>query len=91
MKQKVYTVVKYEIINGADAMQVIVTTLDKEIAVKHFIDAVKKDKKKNPLWSKTNPENNKIYDDFDDCYCVWDMQNYAENHTIIILDERDLK
>ena len=86
---KIYTVVKVEVKDGCDAINLLITTTDKEKAKKRFKREVTLDKKTNPYWQNGNRE---LFDDMDDeYYCVYDINDYGLNHTLILLKETILK
>ena len=85
---KIYIVVKVEVKDGCDAINLLITTNDKEKAQKRFKREVSLDKKTNSYWQNGNRE---LFDDMDDEYCVYDENDYGLNHTLILLKETILK
>lgn len=84
MAKKVYTLVKYEVKDGADALNVLMTTTDRQKALKKYQRTVAADKKTNPFWKKF--KDRKLFTDLDDYYCVWDIEGSRMwNQTIIVI------
>lgn len=81
---KIYTVVKVEVKDGSDTINLLITTTDKGKAQKRFKREVTLEKT-NPYWQNGNRE---LFDDIDDeYYCVYDIND----HTLILLKETILK
>ena len=89
MAKKVYTIVKYEVKDGCDALNVLMTTTDKKKAQKKFQREVAADKKSNPFWKKFKDRN--LFDDLDGYYLVYDLDgNRMMNQTIIVIRRNNL-
>ena len=84
MARKVYTLVKYEVKDGCDALNVLMVSTDKQKALKKFQKEVAADKKVNPFWKKFKDRN--LFDDVDGYYCVYDIEgSRLWNQTIIVI------
>jgi len=84
MARKVYTLVKYEVKDGCDALNVLMATTDKQKALKKFRREVAADKKANPFWKKFKDKN--LFDDVEGYYCVYDIEgSRLLNQTIIVI------
>jgi hypothetical protein len=89
MAKKVYTLVKYEVKNGCDALNVLMVSTDKKKILKKYQREVAADKKVNPFWKKF--KDRKLFNDFDDYYCVWDVEGSRMwNQTIIVIQCNNL-
>lgn len=89
MAKKVYTIVKYEVKDGCDALNVLMTTTDKKKAQKKFQREVAADKKSNPFWKKFKDRN--LFTDLDGYYLVYDLDgNRMMNQTIIVIQSTNL-
>ena len=91
MKQKIYSVIKVEVKNGGDALNVLLTTTDKEKAQRKFKQEVAADKKTNPFF-KGNKDFDPMEDDDVYCVSVWDegRNNYLVDYTLILIKETEL-
>ena len=83
MAKKVYTLVKYEVRKGCDALDVLMVSTDRKKILNKFRREVAKDKKSNPLWEKYKSMN--IFDDEDDYYCVWDFEGHRAMYQTVIV------
>jgi hypothetical protein len=89
MAKKVYTLVKYEVKDGCDALNVLMVSTDKKKILKKYQREVAADKKVNPFWKKF--KDRKLFNDFDDYYCVWDVEGSRMwNQTIIVIQCNNL-
>ena len=88
-RTKVYTVIVEEIKNDDHALNVLMTTTDRDKALRKFKREVNLDKKTNPLW--LNAERRDLFDDEEDYYYVYDYINGCLNgHKLIRVDENIL-
>jgi len=85
---KIYTIIKAEAIEGADAINILITTVDKEKALRKFKREVSLDKKTNPYWQNGNRQ---LFEDTDGYYYVYDINEHMMNYTLIVLKETILK
>jgi hypothetical protein len=85
---KIYTIIKAEAREGADAINILITTTDKEKALRKFKREVSLDKKTNPYWQNGNRQ---LFEDTDGYYYVYDINEHMMNYTLIVLKETILK
>ena len=85
---KIYTIIKAEAKEGADAINILITTVDKEKALRKFKREVSLDKKTNPYWQNGNKQ---LFEDTEGYYYVYDINDHMMNYTLSVLKETILK
>jgi hypothetical protein len=89
MAKKVYTLVKYEVNDGCDALNVLMATTDKQKALKKFQKEVAADKKVNPFWKNCKDRN--LFTDIEGYYLVYDTEGCRMmNQTLIVIQTTNL-
>ena len=86
----VYVIVKVNVFDGDEEVNIIGTYADKEMAQNKFNSEVKKEKDENPDWC----EESAAFDDFidtDNEFCCWEDGYFCQNHTYITLEEQEVK
>ena len=87
---KVYVIVKVNVFDGDEEVNIIGTYADKEMAQNKFNSEVKKEKDVNPNWYKESA----VFDDFIDTdtkFCCWKDGYFCQDHTTIMLEEQEVK
>ena len=87
---KDYVIVKVNVFDGDEEVNIIGTYADKEMAQNKFNSEVKKEKDENPDWC----EESAAFDDFIDTdtkFCCWKDGYFCQDHTTIMLEEQEVK
>ena len=89
MAKKVYTLVKYEVKDGCDALNVLMVSTDKQKVLKKFRREVAADKKVNPFWKNCKDRN--LFTDIEGYYLVYDTEgSRMMNQTLIVIQATNL-
>ena len=87
---KVYVIIKVNVFDGDEEVNIIGTYADKDVAQIKFRSEVKNEKDVNPNWYKESA----AFDDFTDTdteFCCWKDGCVGHNHTYIKLEEQEVK
>lgn len=87
---EVFTIVKVEVLDGAETVTVEGVFSNEEKANKKFKLIVNKEKRENPLWDRDASD----FPDFldtDSEFCCWESGYFCQNHIYVMLDRQKVK